>query len=420
MPGEVQLTVQTNNTVFPVTGGQQLVYVLIEALPTDVVADVQMPLNFGLVLDHSGSMSGDKIENLKKAAKLAVDQMTPQDMVSVVIFDDTVKVVTPNQLATDPASLKRQIDGIKSAGGTKMSSGMRKGLDELQKARGGERISRMLLLTDGETFGDDARCRQLAAEAKQHGIPITALGLGEDWNEKLLEDIGNDSGGNHDFIPDDQPDVILKTFQRQVRAAQATVVQNAMMILRLLPGVLPRAVWRVTPMINKLDHRALSDRDVQVELGDMERQQGQSVLVELLIPPRQPGTYRLAQAEVIYDVIALNLSGERVKADVVTDFTLDPAQVQANPYVLNIVEKVTTHKLQTRALDEAAVGNIVGATQKLRAAATRLLAMGEDDLAQTALGEADRLEKGQGLSSKGTKKLRAETRKLTQKLDDLD
>jgi len=85
---------------------------------------------------------------------------------------------------------------------------------------------------------------------------------------------------------------------------------------------------------------------------------------------------------------------------------------------MNVVEKVTAHKLQTRALDEAAVGNIAGATQKLRAAATRLLELGESDLAQTALEEAGRLERGEGLSAGGTKKLRYETRKLTQKLED--
>jgi len=79
---------------------------------------------------------------------------------------------------------------------------------------------------------------------------------------------------------------------------------------------------------------------------------------------------------------------------------------------------VTAHKLQTRALSEAEAGNVVGATQKLRAAATRLLELGEEDLAQTALEEAERLEKGEGLSAGGTKKLRYETRKLTQKLDD--
>jgi Ca-activated chloride channel family protein len=111
--------------------------------------------------------------------------------------------------------------------------------------------------------------------------------------------------------------------------------------------------------------------------------------------------------------------GEKVKTDIVVAFTPDPAlAAQSNPYVLNIVEKVTAHKLQTRALDEAALGNIVGATQKLRAAATRLLEMGEQDLAQAALQEADNLESQGQMSAGGTRKLRYETRKLTQKLDE--
>ena len=419
MPREVQLTVQTNKTTFPASGGQQLVYVLIEALPTGAVANIQMPLNFSLVLDHSGSMSGSKLANLKEAAKLAIDQMGPQDLVSIVIFDDKVKVVAPGQPVTDPAGLKRQIERIRDGGGTEMSRGMRKGLEELRKGLSPDRVSRMLLLTDGETFGDEDVCRQLAAEAGGEGIPITALGLGEEWNEQLLDDIAEASGGTSDFIPEGRPDVILNTFERQVRMAQATVVQNAQMILRLVPGVMPRAVWRVTPLIAKLGHRALSDRDVQVTLGDMDREQGQSVLVEMLVPPRRPGTYRIAQAEVSYDVVATGLVGEKVKTDVILGFTADPAQaMQTNPYVMNIIEKVTAHKLQTRALDEAAVGNIAGATQKLRAAATRLLELGEEELAQTALEEAERLERGEGLSAKGTKKLRYETRKLTQKLED--
>jgi Ca-activated chloride channel family protein len=420
MAGEVGLTVQTNKATFPATGGQQLAYVLIEAMPTAAVAHVQMPLNFGLVLDHSGSMSGAKLDNLKEAAKLAVDQMGPQDLISIVIFDDKVKVVAPSQPVTDAVSLRHQIDGIRDGGGTEMSRGMLNGLEELKKGLGPERVSRMLLLTDGETFGDEDVCRRLASEAGGQSIPIVALGLGEEWNEELLDDIAEASNGTSDFIPEGKPDVILGTFERQVQAAQATVVQNAEMILRLVPGVMPRAVWRVTPLIAKLGHRALSDRDVQVTLGDMDREQGQSVLVEMLIPPRRPGTYRIAQAEVSYDVAATGLVGEKVKDDVILGFTADPAQaMQSNPYVLNIVEKVTAHKLQTRALDEAAVGNIAGATQKLRAAATRLLELGEGELAQTALEEAERLERGEGLSAGGTKKLRYETRKLTQKLDDL-
>jgi len=418
MPGEVQLTVQTNKTTFPATGGQQLVYILIEAQPTGAVAEVQMPLNFSLVLDHSGSMSGEKLTNLKEAAKLAVDRMGPQDLISIVVFDDKVKVIVPSQPVTDPDDLERQIDSIRDGGGTEMSRGMRQGLKELQKGLGANRISRILLLTDGETFGDEDTCRRLAEEAGGQGIAIAALGLGEEWNEELLDDIAQASGGDSDFIPAGQPETIRSTFERQVRAAQATVVQNGEMVLRLVTGAMPRAVWRVTPLIAKLGHRAISDRDVQVTLGDMDREQGQSVLVEMLIPPRQPGTYRIAQAEVSYDVAATSLVGEKAKTDIVLDFAADPAQVtETNPYVMNIVEKVTAHKLQTRALDEAAVGNIAGATQKLRAAATRLLELGEDELAQTARKEAERLEQGESLSSGGAKKLRYATRKLTQKLE---
>ncbi len=419
MPGEVQLAVQTNKRIFPATGGQQLVYVLVEAIPSGAIADVQMPLNFSLVLDHSGSMSGAKLTNLKQAAKLAIDQMGEQDLTSIVVFDDKVKVIASSQPVTDAAELKRQIDGIRDGGGTEMSRGMRKGLEELQEGMDPGRISRMLLLTDGETFGDEDKCQRLSVEAGEQGIAIAALGLGEEWNEKLLDDIAQASGGASDFIPEGQPDAVLSTFETCVRTAQATVVQNAEMILRLVPGVMPRAVWRVTPLISKLGHRALSERDVQVTLGDMDREQGQSVLIEMLIPPRQPGTYRVAQAEVSYDVAATGLASQKAKADVILEFTADPAQAtQANPHVMNVVEKVTAHKLQTRALDEAEVGNIAGATQKLRAAATRLLELGEEELAQTAMDEAERLESGERLSARGTKKLRYETRKLTQKLEE--
>jgi len=77
---------------------------------------------------------------------------------------------------------------------------------------------------------------------------------------------------------------------------------------------------------------------------------------------------------------------------------------------------VTAFKLQTRALEEAKLGNAAGASQKLRAAATRLLELGEADLAKSALEEAQNLEQSGQMSAHGTKKLRYETRKLTQRL----
>jgi Ca-activated chloride channel homolog len=93
-----------------------------------------------------------------------------------------------------------------------------------------------------------------------------------------------------------------------------------------------------------------------------------------------------------------------VRSDVLLGFTNDAHQAQqVNPRVMNIVEKVTAFKLQTRALEEAEAGNIAGATQKLRAAATILLNQGETDLAKTARLEADQLEQRGEMSSEGRK-----------------
>lgn len=416
MAGEVNLTCTLGKPNVPVTNAAQLTYVLIEAKPTGAVANVQMPVNLSLVLDRSGSMSGDKLRNLKEAVKLVIDQMQPQDYVSLVIFDDKVDVVSPSQPVSNKAHLKSLVDGIQDRGGTEMSRGMQAGLAEVRKAMAPGRVSRMLLLTDGQTYGDEPRCQQLAADAGKMGVPVTALGLGDDWNEQLLDAIAKASGGVADYV--DAPQKVQQFFLSALQSMQASVVSNAMLVLRLVGGIVPRQVWRVIPLISQLSPKTLSDRDVQVPLGDLEKDTGQALLVELMLPARAAGRYRIAQAEVSYDVPAGGIVGEKVRSDVLLTFTDDPALAQqVDPRVMNLVEKVTAFKLQTRALDEAKAGNIAGATQKLRAAATRLLEMGEADLAAAAQEEANRLAQGQGMSAAGTKKLQYQTQKLTQRLD---
>ena len=416
MAGEVTLQCALGKPNVPVANVPQLAYVLIEAKPTGAVANVQMPVNFSLVLDHSGSMGGEKLRGLKEAVKLVLDQMQPQDYVSLVIFDDNAKLVSPSQPVTDKARLKSLVDGIQDQGGTEMSKGMQLGLTEVRKALAPTRVSRILLLTDGQTYGDEARCKQLAGDAGGLGVPITALGLGDDWNNALLDAIAQASNGVSDFV--DTPGKVQQFFQAALQSMQATVVSNANLILRLVGGVTPRQVWRVVPLIAQLSPKLLSDRDVQVPLGDLESGTGQAVLVELMLPARPAGRYRIAQAEVSYDVPAAGIVGEKARSDVLVSFADDPALTQQyDARVMNLVEKVTAFKLQTRALQDAQAGNTAGATQKLRAAATRLLDMGETDLAAAAEAEAQRLEQGQGMSAAGTKKLQYQTRKLTQKLE---
>jgi Ca-activated chloride channel family protein len=415
MTNDVTLTCRLNKAYLPVMNTQQLVYVLIDTALSAAMARVQVPLNLSLVLDKSGSMQGKKIANLREAAKLVVERLGPQDTISIIAFSDRKYVIAPSQLVADKAELMRQIDRIRDGGGTAISGGMKLGLTELDKALAPDRVSRMLLLTDGQTFGDEEACKKLGAQAGSRGIVVNALGLGDDWNEDLLDDVAEASGGKADFI--DSPDKILDFFRQAVQSMQDTVVQNAQMIMRLANGVTPRQIWQVLPMISNLGYRPLSDRDVQVTLGELERGQPRSLLVEMLISPRPAGRYRIAQVEANYDVPGLKLVGEKTRSDILLDFTADAALAkQHDAEVMNIVEKVTAFKLQTRALEDAKMGDIAGASQKLRAAATRLLEMGEQDLAEAALAEAKNLEKSGQMSAYGTKKLRYETRKLTQRL----
>jgi Ca-activated chloride channel family protein len=418
MAGEVILTCQTNKQHYPVLATPQVAYVLIDIQPGQALANVQAPLNFSLVLDRSGSMAGSNIKNLREAVKLAIGQMTPQDYVSIISFHERADLVVASQAVTNPADLQRKVDKIDASGGTSISEGMKLGLQELRKNVGANRVSRMLLLTDGQTYNDEKKCIDLGAAAGSEGIAVSALGLGADWNDKLLDQIASNSGpaGVSDQI--ERPDKILQVFQQTVRSMQGTVVKNAMLTLRMIQGVTPRQVWQVLPLISNLGHQPISERDVQVTLGDIDKNTGKQLLVELVLPPRQPGNYRIAQAEVSYDVPLANLSYQRERVDIVLGFSADPALSQfSDPTIMNIVEKVTAFRLQTQALQDVEAGNMQGATTKLRQAATRLLSMGEDSLATTFLQEADSLEKTSQLTDAGTKQLRYKTQKLTQRFD---
>lgn len=405
MAGEVQLTcsLHKDNVQVFVPPQAQLAYVLLEIMPTQVVANVKMPLNFCFVLDQSGSMSGEKMDALKDAVKFAIDLLQPDDLISIVAFSDRPRVVVSSRTARDKNQLKREVDRLDADGGTEMAPAMRAGMQEVQKNLGSSRINRLVLLTDGQTLGEP-ECMREADRAASSGMQVIALGLGTDWNEQLLADVGQRSGGKADFIS--QPSAIGTYFQEEVQTMQGAVVQNALLTLRMIPGIMPRKVWRVSPLITDLGVRPLSDRDVQAPLGELVKDQGQGILVELMLPPRADGRYRIAQADLSYDVPLLRLTGEHVRADIVVGYSSNAVASQVNPRVMNIVEKVTAFKLQTRALTDAQSGDRSGATQKLRQAATMLLNQGESDLARTMNLEADNLERQGQMSEEGKKTIR--------------
>jgi len=413
MKNELNIRCIMSKDSLPVTGGEQAVYALVDIKAGTGTSLGTMPANIALVLDRSGSMDGEKMDNLKEAVGYVVDTLGDNDLVSVTIFDDQIETLVPSQPAKNRDAIKASLAKVIVRGGTQISDGISAGLAEARKGIAKDRVNRIVLLTDGQTWDDEDACLKLADEAGKLGVAITSIGIGEQWNEKLLLQIAERSHGNSHWIQN--PIAILDAFRQEMEGMQSVAVTNLKITGRMSPGARPVKVFTTAPMIADVSARTVSGSMVQADLGSLDGRKGQAVLIEARVPAHKTGAYRMGQVELTYDIPSGGFPRQTVKADLNVTFTDDKtAAAKVNAEVMNLVEKVTAFKLQTQALNEADAGNIVAATRKFQAAATVLLNLGEDDLADAVEREIGALNKTGSLTAAGTKKLEYGTRKLTQ------
>ncbi|MHB8845503.1 MAG: vWA domain-containing protein [Nitrospirota bacterium] len=415
MKNELNIRCIMSRDTLPVTNGEQAVYALVDIKAGAAAGIGTMPSNIALVLDRSGSMDGEKMDSLREAVGYVVDRLGDEDLVSITIFDDQVETLVPSQPAKNRDGIKAKLAGVVARGGTQISDGLAAGLAEAKKGSAADRVSRVLLLTDGRTWDDEDACLRLADEAGAQGVAITSIGIGDDWNETLLLQIAERSHGNSHWIQD--PITILDTFRQEVEGMQAIAVTNVMITGRMSEGVRPVKVYTTAPMIADISGRAISGGTVRADLGSLDARTGQKVLIEARVPAQKAGPFRLGQVEIGYNVPSAGLSGRSARVDLNVAFTATAADAaKVNAEVMNLAEKVTAFKLQTRALTEAGAGNIAAATRQFQAAATVLLDLGEDELADAVEREIVSLKKTGTFTAAGTKKLEYGTRKLTQTL----
>ncbi|MEP6775459.1 MAG: VWA domain-containing protein [Chloroflexota bacterium] len=435
MTDTISLKATWNHEPLGASNANSLAYLLLDITqlnpPSQPVNQTrQASMNLSLVLDTSGSMAGAKLENLKKAVAWVIDHLSARDTVAITLFDDEGRPLVGSTGLENKAGLLAQVEAIREAGGTAMSKGLRLGLEEARKASGPGVVSRIIVLTDGQTWGDGDECIALAAEAGAAGIPIAAFGLGadEDWSVELLDGMAGESGGSVEYIA--SPEQIASAFEVALRQMQATTARDLQLTFTPAGGVSARAVYRVAPMISRLwpsmdgsadGSSGQGQAEVQtgdsnagtqltLPLGDIQSADGQTLLVEVVLPPRRPGSYRLARVLLKYEI---GSTAEDTVLDLVTTFSESAGAGPGNPRVMNSVEKATTFKLQTRALQASMVGDAETAGKNLRAAATRLLSMGETELAEATTKEAERVESEGRASASATKKLTFDTRRLS-------
>ena len=148
--------------------------------------------NVCLVLDVSGSMSGQRLIDMKAAAHLFVSLMRPADMTAIVRFSSSASLV--QGFTSDQSVLDTAIDGLSAGGGTDMHAGIQLGIDEiLTLTRAGVRA--VVAFSDGATSGSR---EETIAKATAAGIPVYTIGFAMQpgsvaWNE--MEAVALGTGG---------------------------------------------------------------------------------------------------------------------------------------------------------------------------------------------------------------------------------
>ena len=396
-----------------------ILYVLLEVLPQSDHAG-RLPLNLGLVLDRSGSMYDEgRLDYVIEAVKYLIDHIGPEDRAAVVAFADRAQLLAAVEGSEGRARAKQAIDGIdllEIGGGTQMALGMEAAAAEVERHHAPNRLNRIIVLTDGQTY-EERRCLDVARE-KRERISFSTLGVGVDFNEKLLMEIAEAGGANYHFIGD--PANIPGIFSRELEGLKNVALIGAEVKVRLSAGVHLKEAFRASPQIYALrDVTPDAERTLVFPLGDTEAGVASSVLLAVVLPPRKPGRVRIAQATLCYDTP--DGTSREQGSEVVVEYTLERASVgKVNAYVMNLVDQVSIAKLQSRAEAELSRGNVDKATRLLGNAIAGTQRLGHSKATQALTSLRDEVQKTQTLAGRVAKTrlltAQAEVRK-TQLLD---
>lgn len=399
-----------------------ILYVLLEATAAAGSArgdGQRLPLNLSLVIDRSGSMYDEqRLDFVIEAVKFIADNVAPEDKVSVIAFADRAKLIIDADQIHDTNAVKRAVDDIdllEIGGGTQMALGMQAAIDEVNRNHSPQRLNRVLVLTDGQTYQESA-CLDLANQYSE-AMSFSTMGVGVEFNEKLLMRIAQESNGKYHFIGRSLE--IPSIFEDELQGLRAVSVRNGRMEVTLSQGVQVREAFRASPEIYALGTPLVDERKVAFQIGDLEAGVPGSVMLTLVLPPRKPGPVRISQNQFYYDVPGV---GERsASCEVTVEYTLDRTLTsKRNGRVMNLVDQVSIAKLQAKAEEEFKAGNVDRATRLLGNAIQGTQRLGNVKATQALSGLMDQIKQTQNLQTKAAKTTLLEAQAVVRKTQMLD
>jgi len=340
------------------------VTVLVEIVaPTPATTTTRQPATVQVVLDRSGSMSGDRLEHAKRALLELVDRLEPTDNFGVVAFDDGTKVVVPAGPLTDKARAKAAIAAIDAGGSTDLFNGYLRGLQEAQRVAGPAGAT-VLLVSDGHAnagITDRASLAKVATGAAGGRVTTSTIGMGLGYDEQLLSAIATGGQGNEHFA--EEADTAAAVIAGEVDGLLTQVAQACSLRVTLAPEV------KGAMLLNQLPAVGLED-GFMVELGALYAGECRKLVIRLALP----GLAALG----LHQVATLALTHVSMP-DLVQHTTTLPVTVNVVPGD-QAAGRVRAPEVTSEALFQE--------TQRTKRDAAKLLAEGRVDEAQRLLGEA--------------------------------
>ncbi len=312
MAAKIHVERMMHRNSIAVAGDSAASYALIKLIPTGLGdAGKPMGLNLALVADVSGSMyeeDGTGISRLKRiqdAAIAAIQKLKPEDTLAIIAFANNALTLLPPTPLSDKDKIEdviRKIDMYDvDPGGTAMNDGMRLALDEVEKQAAAGRLSQVLVLTDGETTGEQ-ECRELAKRAADKKAHLTLMGVGLDWKASLIKDLASISGGKWYYIDVNQATEAERVFVEEFETLAAAAFKDVEMHLRPMKDVKIKRVRQVVPEIKEYQLKEPEERHLVAELGTLTKDASTRYVIDLSLPKRPDGKYVIAQMEITYDL----------------------------------------------------------------------------------------------------------------------
>lgn len=299
----------------------------------------RIPLNLSLVIDRSGSMSGDKIKFVKEAAKFAVDNLTPDDYVSIVAYDDVVEILQQATRVTDKQSIKNKIDKLYDRGSTNLMGGTMEGYTQVKANYRKDYINRVLLLSDGLAnagITEPSKIKEIVRNKNyEDGISLSTFGVGLDYNEDLMTAMAESGAGNYCFI--NNPETIASVFNKELAGLLNVVAQNIKLSVTLPAGVSVEKVYGYS--------YAQNANKVNIQLRDIFSEETKGILLRFKIADNAKGKLPFTAAFEYDDAI----NGKHTTAQLEKD--LQPVN-ESTTYLSFFNEKVMQQVVLYKANDD--------------------------------------------------------------------